>query len=451
MKHFFSIIALFLACLMVSCNKSSTSSSTPSDVAQLSTFSFAPNDSFPGLKAARFTIRELADTGFVYNEDSILYGTSLRRVVPKLTFAATPSSVMMFVPDSAGTGRDTIVLRGNDTINFERQPIYLSILSQDGSRRRFYRLEAYVHQIDPDLYTWTQLSDSICPSDYEQQVLPLSNSFVCFASNGLETLAFISETGELWSPLTVDLPAVCHVRSIVSDGDMLYYVDANTLYTSADGAHWTVTPAPLSGCTLLSVLMSFNDLVWMVAEDDEQQLWLATYVQGTVSRTDIRLSNAFPIGGFAAVTFPASNGRAHAMILGGYSREGESLNSRWSFEYSAVEDIYRVRDFTIEQPNFTSLTGASMVWYDDKIFLFGGIDSEGLYRTSSAFYSLDEGMNWQTPDSAKWNAPAAYGIRQKQSAIVRDNYIYLFGGESRDYYYSDAYRTRLNSIDWTKK
>lgn len=451
MRNFLSYSLLLMAILMVSCNKS-TNTETPSSVAELRSFAFAAQDSFPGLVKARFTIKELPDTSLVYNEDSIQYGTSLKRVVPKFTFAATLSSAILYMPDSTGLKCDTFVLSGNDSLDFTRQPAILTIRSQDGSNIKTYRITATVHQVDPDLYQWQMLSDSICPPDYEQQTLSLGSQFICLANNGYQTLVTSSTDGVVWTNLgaITSLPDVCHVRSIISDGTTLYYTDSNILYTSTNGVDWTSVTNNLSGCFVHTMLMAFNELVWTVVEKPDGDLCLATFDGSALALTDLLLSPTFPIGSFATVTFPGTTNRARALVLGGYTRDGQSINHRWAFEYSSVEDVYRIKDFTVEQPNFTSLTGASMVWYDNKIFLFGGINDDAKYMSSSVFYSQDEGMNWQLPDTTKFYIGPDYEIRQKQSALVRDNNIYLFGGESRNYYFSDVYCGRLNSIDWEK-
>jgi len=64
--------------------------------------------------------------------------------------------------------------------------------------------------------------------------------------------------------------------------------------------------------------------------------------------------------------------------------------------------------------------------------------------------SKDEGLTWTKADTAKNQLPEAYHARQKQNAIVRDNNIYLFGGQDAKTTYSDVYKGRLNSIDWNK-
>ena len=90
----------------------------------------------------------------------------------------------------------------------------------------------------------------------------------------------------------------------------------------------------------------------------------------------------------------------------------------------------------------------SVVWYDDKLLLFGGVDKDMSYFGRDILVSTDEGLNWTKADTTKNQLPEVYQARQKQTAIVRDNDIYLFGGQDARTTYSDVYRGRLNSIDW---
>ena len=82
--------------------------------------------------------------------------------------------------------------------------------------------------------------------------------------------------------------------------------------------------------------------------------------------------------------------------------------------------------------------------------LFGGVDADMRYFGRDILLSDNEGLTWVPADTAFNRLPEAYQARQKQTAIVRDNYIYLFGGQDRTRTYSDVYRGKLNSIDWVK-
>ena len=162
MKRFIYIFISLLTISLAACN-GNKETVIKSSVAELTSFSFANNDSMPGLAAAVFTVEERIDTGLVWNKDSMLYGPRLDSVVPKFTFAATPGSATIYTPT------DSIPLSGNDTVDFSRGPIYLSVTSQDGNNTKVYEIRPTVHQVDPDLYKWTQLTSGIYAADESEQ------------------------------------------------------------------------------------------------------------------------------------------------------------------------------------------------------------------------------------------------------------------------------------------
>ena len=441
-----TLIGLLLVCIMVGCSKSTTTT-TKSSVAQLSAFSLAANDSFPGMEKAVFKIEERLDTGLVYNPDSIMYGTPLDSVVPKFTFATTPGAAVLAVGDT------TIVLTGSDTINLNIRPIYLSVTSQDASNTKVYEIVATVHQVDPDLFVWTQLTPAVYPADNsEQNVLTLGDKLVLIKNNGFRTSVFTSADGATWSSEQVPtvLPSATRVRSIISDNSMLYYADDSLLYTSTDALTWQQTSYAGSGFALKTMLMAWNETVWALAEDSEG-LVLANMQGGMLQPTTLRPRSPFPVSDFAAVAFESASNRARAMILGGFAEDGTALNTRWNLEYAttiAENGGYRMQDFSIDRPHFTRLTGASVVWYNHQLYMFGGVDAEMQYQGRDILISTDEGVNWTKADTAKCQLPETYTARQGQSVVVRNNEIYVIGGESQTETFSDVYRGKLNSIDW---
>ena len=449
MKRFFPIYTLalpFLVLIMVGC-KETTTTATKSSVAQLSAFAFAANDSFPGLAKAVFKVEERLDTGLVYNPDSIMYGTPLDSVVPKFTFAATPGAAVLTVGDT------TIVLTGSDTVDFTQRPIYLTVTSQDAANTKVYEMVATVHQVDPDLFVWTQLTPAVYPADNsEQQVLALGDKMVLIKNNGFRTSVFTSADGATWSSEQVPtgLPQTTRVRSIISDNSTLYYADDSLLYTSTDALTWQQTSYAGSGFSLKTMLMAWNETVWALAEDNEGLL-LANMQGGRLQPTTLRPRSPFPVSDFAAVAFESASNRARAMILGGFAEDGTALNTRWNLEYAstiAENGGYRMQDFSIDRPHFTRLTGASVVWYNHQLYMFGGVDAEMQYQGRDILISTDEGVNWTRADTAKCQLPKTYTARQGQSVVVRNHDIYVIGGEPQTETFSDVYRGRLNSIDW---
>jgi hypothetical protein len=123
------------------------------------------------------------------------------------------------------------------------------------------------------------------------------------------------------------------------------------------------------------------------------------------------------------------------------------VNDRWSLEY--VAEGYRLKNFSISQPTFESLTGISIIQYDNHLMMFGGINNDLTWR-SDILYSDDEGMNWYVPDTANNQLPSTYTAeRYNQSVLVDtlDN-IYIIGGQSNTQSFSDVYRGFLNSAKW---
>lgn len=451
---FFYKLVLFCGLMLflcASCDSKNEVTTTTSSVAQLTSMSFYKQDSFPGLAMAKFVINERLDTGLVYNRDSILYGTPIHKVVPNFVYAATPASVTIQLSNP-----DTLFyLTGKDTIDFTRQPVYMTITSSDETNKKVYQLSVTVHHQDPDLFTWNCLTPQIYDPDKdgaEQKAFFLNNQLCLMVNNGFENRLYTSLDGGNWykKPVT-GLPENCVVRTIVSDTEKAYYADAHNLYVASFPEKWLAVEQK-GDLTPVSMLMTFNDSVWAVAEDTQGNLYLATVGENDqlqLSGYKQALDPLFPVSHAAITEFTAVSERRRATIIGGFTRNGKSLNSRWNIEYSEVSG-YRLTNFSIEKPTFRSLTGATVVWYDDMLFMFGGVDDNLQYQ-KPILYSLDEGMHWDVPDSTHNMLPASFGIRQKQSAFVFDNNIYLIGGSYLNKTYSDVYRGRMQSIDWEKR
>lgn len=443
MKHFLYIILSLAVVILTGC-ESSTTTTTASSVAKLTGFAFAKNDSMPGLAAAVFTVDERLDTGLVWNKDSILFGTRLDSVVPRFSFAATPGAAFLTFPDT------TVVLTGYDTLDFNKTPVYLTIRSADKSTTKVYEIRTLVHQVDPDLYTWTQLTPAVyATDDSEQRVVELGTDFYMLVSNGFALHVYHSPDGANWTddgPPT-GLPHGTRVRQIISDGTTLYYGQDNVVYTSTDAAVWT---AHTVTATVRTMLLYWNKEVWALT-GDEDNYELATYADGALTFTGLKPDGLFPVSDFATVTFRSASLRERAMIIGGFAENGLSLNTRWNLEYSShtpENNGYRLQEFSIDRPSFKSLTGVSVIAYNDQLLLFGGVDDKMTYYGRDILISEDEGLNWYAADTAKNQLPEVYQARQKQTAIVRDNNIYLFGGQDAQTTFSDVYKGRLNSIDW---
>lgn len=440
MKRIFFNILPFLMLILAACTSNNTTT-TPSSEAELSSFYLAANDSFPGLKQAVFTIKELADTALVYNEDSIRFGTPLDKVVPKFSFTTKIAWASLHVQDT------TFYLSGSDTIDLT-EPVYLTVCSEDQTKQHVYKISASVHQVDPDLYQWKLLSDAIYDADdSEQGMVMWHNELLLFRHTGTRIMAYRSADGREWSaPMSIEsLPVECTVRQIVSDAHTLYYGAGHQIFRSDDAVNWTALPVTDS---ILSTLMYYNGTVWFSIATP-QGVELAVLENDELMPTGLQpQAQRWPVSGFAAATFTASNGRPRALILGGYAANGEVLNSRWQLEWTPYQG-YRMEEFSATYPKNTALVGTTMAWYNRQLMLFGGKDAQDTYQPREVLVSTNEGTTFYMADTTKNCLPERYEARYNASVLTDGEYLYLVGGrDAQGTTHSDVYRGHLNSINW---
>lgn len=447
MKHtsiYIFLIVVLLTGIGVACNRTTTTT-TPSSDPTISSLTFASKDSFPGLAKAVFTIEERNDTGLIYNVDSLLYGTHIDSVVPAFRFKHTPASAVIYTP------RDTITLTGKDTIDFTVRPMYIRVVAEDLVTTKWYAIEVNVHQVDPDLYVWEQTADKVYPTEGAEQKLTILNSrLYLFVNYGTYNKLYASAQGEEWTEQTLTgLPDNCDVRTIMQGKDELWYADGTSIYKSSDALTWSQTDLSAESFLLTNMLLCFNDSLWAIAQDKTTELYhLALSADGESWTLRDALPEDFPVSDYATTTFLSKSKRLRAMVMGGFSAKGESLNTRWNVEYLPGKG-YKWLNFSIDQPKFQKLTGVAVIAYADRFFLFGGVDADNRIGSYAILESQDEGMNWYVPDSAHNMLPATYTLRTKPSvAIDEKQNIFIVGGQSRTEVFSDVYRGRLNSIDW---
>ena len=437
-------ILFILASSLVACEQSEGSETSSEN--RVHTFTFYEDTLNPGLTEATYKIKHLdyPDTGLIYSKDSLRYKTRLDSVVPYITYKATPGSATFYLPN------DTIVSTGNDTIDLTQKPVYLQVFASDMKTERWYKIDINVHKINPDLYVWENLVASIFPKqNCETKAFYIKDQFVLFVNNGLSTQIYTSKDATNWAQsdtTLTGLPTPCHVRDIVLHDNQLYYIDKDKLYASADIYNWEETDYSGSTFEPINMLLSYNNLAWCIVQyrDTTKKLALAT-IQNDSIVPDILIDDSFPISDFAATVFESSSERPRAMVVGGRNIYGNPVNSRWNFEYDRNYKKYRMENFTISQPTFDTLTGASIIQYNGQLMMFGGLNND-LEWNSNILYSDDEGMNWYVPDTACNQLPSQYKSRQNQSVIVNQKSIYLIGGQSNNTSFSDVYRGRLNSL-----
>jgi len=450
-KILYYILCLSFPIFITICLNKTEDTTTYSE-ALVKTMTFASNDSFPGLAEAKFTIITSSDTGLIYNEDSLRFGTMIDTVIPYLTFNHTPYYTIFYT--GADSTADTILYTGADTIDFTVQPVQLMVMASDKENYKWYNIYVNVHTVDPDLYHWNCLNEGIYSTDgAESKAVLINGKFYLFVNNGFSTQLYTSNDAAVWSaPTTVTaLPAGCSVRKMLESDGTIYYPAGDKLYTSTDGLNWTANDC--SGLNLLNMLFCFNDSIWGIAQRNDGQLQLCNMAKGgSMALTGDILPTDFPVSEYAALPFASASNRKRAMIVGGFDQFGNSLNSRWNLDYLKGKG-YSIANFSIEQPSFASLTGAAIVMYNNELHMFGSVSEDNTVTGDNQLISIDEGLNWYVPDSTENIMPEGYRNRQKASVLVDEttHKIYIIGGQSRAQTFSDVYCGLLTKLTFLKQ
>lgn len=429
------LCALFVlnSCL----NKEYTTVET-SDNATVLSLKFDENDSIPHLDEAEFIIDN--DNNLIYNKDSLPYQTRIDSVFPSFTFASTAGAALI-------VDGDTMYLTGNDTVDFTVQPVKLINYASDGIHFKEYDIYVNVHQVEPELFVWTQLCEAVYQHEgSSQKALQKDGAFYVLVSSGLKNYLYVSEDASQWQAHAVEgLPQNMDFRQALVFNGKFYVASAGKLYASDDASVWNETSH--SDYEFVNLLYVFNDELWAVVRN--VQTGAITFAGSRDAQTwmeGVALPEKFPMSDYAAFTFESRTGKAKAMVMGGITAEGVVCNTRW-----CTEDGSLWVDYSVEQPEFGSLSGAAVVYYADRLLMFGGVDANNQLFEGPILESYDEGLHWAAPDTTLNKLPDTYAVRTNQSAFVYGTSIYLFGGRTRTQVFSDMWKGKLNKMDFSQQ
>ena len=468
------ISSLFVACNWFNDGKESELSSNP----DFRSLTFTKNDSVPGLQNAKFTLEFDAALGdsVIVNLDSLPYLSDISRVIATFGWASTSkASVYYHYLDSLSQSViDTITLAGSgkDTLDFTRATRVQNI-ARDGKATRTYYLKVNVHQIQPELYVWNRINDQVItePTTY-QQVIFFNNKFFYYAknvspANVVSMYLYTSTDGIDWNTESTAGVSILlgneineTPEKIIEFNNKLYAVRSGNIYSSANGYDWALQTINNSGLIFENFLFGLNNKLWAVVKG-LTKCHFASSPDGNTWTVGDDIPDNFPASNFASLSFASATKQPKALIVGGVSKNYETLKNVWSTE----NGNYWV-DFSRENNNrIIPHTNASLVKYNDRIFLFGGKAISDTIQTPM-LESLNDGLSWSIPDSTNnvlWQITSRnigdsiaydtlkYIPRQSPSAIYvtpaegsNEHYIYLIGGSP----YSDVWRGKLNKLSF---
>ena len=442
--YFLKFICLFCVAVALSgCLNTNDTTVTSSTNPRMTSLTLAGNDS---ITKAVFSIN--ADSITIENVDSLPFGTPVNKAIPTFKFVSTYGALLYI--NGSTTGK---ALTGKDTIDFTL-PVKIKNYAADNSTTKEYTIKVNVHKVEPKLYVWSLLNGSVgAANPTSQKAIYFNNKLLYFANEAGVTNLYTSINGVSWAHANLSgLPANATMVNTVQFNSKLFYTqDGVKIYSSTDGASWTVADVSAADYTFKTMLFALNGSVWAITQSKvDSKYRFASSVDGTIWLIQNELPVGFPLTDFAAVSFTSRvGGKPKAIVIGGKDVNGAILNTNWNTENGTYWVNFN-ENASHSKSLDTLALGASLISYDSKLFVFG--TKKDNVAVPQYKVSLDEGLTWKAPDTLYNRLPKTYTQRNYSSVVVdNSNRIYIVGGKANAAILTDVWTGKLNSLSFIRQ
>lgn len=390
------------------------------------------------MTAFPFTINQV--TGEVYNNDSLPYATNTSKVVAKFVV----NGVASIYVDSLDSYEQLLT---TDSVDFTT-PRKLRIYSENAEYYKDYTVRINVHQVDPEKMVWNKYPavEGLVPV----RAVELGGKMCLYGKdgNGAATVAStVLEGVPAWEVSQVSgLPADTDLSTIQLFNGALYAVAGGNVYTSADGAVWTLSASDTGAVAIVG------------ASEEDGKLWIAGS-QGVLWSEDAAtftvneaLPEGFPLYGVSLASYPLNhNKKIVRYMLVGYTAEDKSGEPAvWSkLSTEAKWTNYKNEENKYECP---ALEGLSVVRYDNYLYAVGGagtVNGREVAPFNSFYISKDNGIAWKISTGFYQRIPEELVGNDAPFAVAVDsrNFIWIINSGTD----GGAWKGIINRLGFEKR
>lgn len=423
MKKILSIAILLIT--LVSCMKDNV---VLQNSPHIKTFAFGTHDSVPGLDKITFTVDTF--NCLIYNEDSIAFGYSLKKLRPYITFTGSPKKIKVNGVERSKT----------DSLDFT-YPVQYYIQSQNKKNEATYTITLNQHQVNPDELAWSK-----------QQTLHLENAaaqirtvattqglFLFTAPKEATHAGYIYQlsNGNAWN-LMGSFENNIQVASIQVFQNNIYALSADgTTLLQLNNTVWENVATFTSG-NMADILGEINQKLYILYTANGEKL-LASY-NGTTLQAEPQavLPALFCMEGYSKL---ATNNTIY--LIGG-TYQGKEQNNVISSDNGLywTDILNQTGHYT-----FTPRTQAASAYYGKYIFLVGGANQGKLVTAN--YLSNNGGYSW-TPWEEAQILPQTYQYTALTQAATFNNNLWIIGLAENETQVT-TWKGRIRKIDFIKQ
>lgn len=335
-----------------------------------------------------FTIDQINRT--ITNKDSLPVGTHIDKVITSITYDA---GMLAYKPK--GSNHDTI-WTSTDSIDFT-DPVEFKVYAYSGVEGKPYTITINVHKQEPDTISWKKFDNNpfSAGSLSEQKAVYANGKVYVFGKNGngthIEYSDVANDNPSSWVPVTDNIPSnintysatVCagYIYFLAGTNKQLYKLDANSNEITSVGTE------------TFEMLIGGNDI--------KSELYAVKGGKSGIYKENTWTEDAdpftlFPTGKpfFSNTTTASYNSNITSTVALCYN-QGTTANDTTALVFNRMssENKWEERIQNLPLPNLENVT---MIYYDGKLYAFGGESKKPEVKPFSQFYcSTDNGLCWR--------------------------------------------------------
>ena len=355
-----------------------------------------------------FTIDQI--NRIITNKDSLPVGTYIDKVITSITYDA---GMLGYTPK--GSDHDTI-WTSTDSIDFT-EPVEFKVYAYSGVEGKPYKVTINVHKQEPDTISWKKFDNSFSAGSLSEQKAVYANEKIYIfgkKNNGntcIEYTKAINVPGEnglkdnptSWTPIE-NLPLNIDTYSAtVCAGNIYFLAETNKQLYKLDANSNKITSV---GTETFEMLIGANEI--------KSELYAVKGGKSGIYKENTWTEDAdpftlFPTGKpfFSNTTTASYNSNVTTTVALCYN-QGTTANDTTALVFNRMssDSKWETRMQNLPLPNLKNVT---MIYYDGKLYAFGGESVKPEVKPFSQFYcSTDNGLCWR-PVTECMAFPAEFG------------------------------------------
>lgn len=337
-----------------------------------------------------FTIDQINRT--ITNKDSLPVGTHIDKVITSITYDA---GMLGYTPK--GSDHDTI-WTSTDSIDFT-EPVEFKVYAYSGVEGKPYKVTINVHQQEPDTISWKKFDNNPFSAGNlsEQKAVYANGKVYVFGKNGngthIEYSDVANDNPSPWEPVTDNIPSSIDTYSATAWAGNIYFLARGTNDKQLYKLNVTTDKIEPVGTETFEMLIGANEI--------KSELYAVKGGKSGIYKENTWTEDADPFTlcptgkpFFSNTTTASYNSNITSTVALCYN-QGTTANDTTALVFNRMssDNKWETRMQNLPLPNLKNVT---MIYYDGKLYAFGGESVKPEVKPFSQFYcSTDNGLCWR--------------------------------------------------------